>query len=187
MVVVFGWGAGQTRDRGEVVEVRCPTCHNDVYLHSLQSSQEFSLYFIPLVPYGSREALGCPICRHGLQVGPQHAGAIQAMIASTDLWRRGAIPAEDYRARVDWFWNAMGRPAGYADSPPLGARAAGPRAAAPVAASPPAASPMAASPPPATAEPLSLADQIRGLAGLRDQGLLTDEEFTAAKSRLLEA
>jgi hypothetical protein len=177
MVVVFGWGQGQARDRGEVVEIRCPTCHNDVYLHAIHSSKEFSLYFIPLVPYGTDEYLACPICRHGLQVGPQHAGAVQAMIASTGLWRRGAITADDYRARIDWFWNAMGRPAGYADSPPLRSS--------PVA--PPTTPATAASPPPAATEPPTLADQLRGLADLRDQGLLTDDEFTAAKARLLGA
>ena len=178
MVVVFGWGQGQTRDQGEVVEVRCPTCHNDVYLHAIRSSREFSLYFIPLVPYGTNEALACPICRHGIQTGPQHRGPVQAMISSTDLWRRGSITADDYRARVDWFWNALGRPAGYADGPPPGSRPAA------VQASPGApASPL---PPPIPApEPLTLADQLRGLAELRDQGLLSDDEFTAAKARIL--
>jgi hypothetical protein len=101
------------------------------------------------------------------------------MIASTGLWRRGAITAADYRARIDWFWNAMGRPAGYADSPPLGSP--------PVGSSPGerTAIPAPAAAPPAAAEPWTLADQLRGLADLRDQGLLTDEEFAAAKARLL--
>lgn len=176
MVVVFGWGAGETRDHGEVVEVRCPTCHNDVYLHAIRSSKEFSLYFIPLVPYGSNEALACPICRHGLQTGTQHAGAVRAMISSTSLWRTGGITTDDYRARVEWFWNAMGNPPGYADSPPLGSSsgdAAAASSTAPV--------PL----PVAPAAPPTLADQLRGLADLRDQGLLTEEEFAASKARLL--
>ena len=176
MVVVFGWGAGETRDRGEVVEVRCPTCHNDVYLHAVRSSQEFSLYFIPLVPYGSNEYLACPICRHGLRIGAQHAGAVRAMIASTGLWRTGSITADDYRARVEWFWNAMGRPAGYADSPP----GSSPTETASVL-------PTAATQPPSAPAPPTLADRLRGLADLRDQGLLTDDEFAAAKTRLLGA
>lgn len=41
------------------------------------------------------------------------------------------------------------------------------------------------SPPPATATPPSLADQLRDLARLRDEGLLTDAEFEAQKARLL--
>ena len=182
MVVVFGWGQGKTTDQGEVVEVRCPTCHNDVYLHAIRSSKEFSLYFIPLAPYGTNEALACPICRHGMQTGPQHRGAVGAMIASTGLWRSGGITTDDYRARVEWFWNAMGRPPGYADSPP-GVPSPGPAATAAGAAVAPA---IAAAPPPA-AEPPTLADRLRSLADLRDQGLLTDDEFTAAKARLLGA
>jgi uncharacterized protein YbaR (Trm112 family) len=176
MVVVFGWGAGPTKDRGEVVEVRCPTCHNDVYLHAIRSSQEFSLYFIPLVPYGSNEYLACPICRHGLRIGAQHAGAVRAMIASTGLWRSGSVSADDYRARVEWFWNELGRPAGYADSPPGGPPATAGGAATPE---------VTAALPVAAREPSTLADQLRGLADLRDQGLLTDTEFDAAKARLL--
>jgi hypothetical protein len=46
----------------------------------------------------------------------------------------------------------------------------------------------AAAPPPApapAADPVDLADQLRKLASLRDEGILTDEEFAAQKARLL--
>lgn len=48
--------------------------------------------------------------------------------------------------------------------------------------------PAAAAPPPppaAAAEPVDLADQLKKLAELRDQGILTDEEFAAQKAKLL--
>ena len=38
---------------------------------------------------------------------------------------------------------------------------------------------------PTPAQPLSVADELVKLAGLRDQGILTDAEFEAQKSRLL--
>ena len=38
---------------------------------------------------------------------------------------------------------------------------------------------------PATAAPVDVADQLIKLAGLRDQGILTEEEFTAQKAKLL--
>jgi len=39
--------------------------------------------------------------------------------------------------------------------------------------------------PPATGQPKSLATELRELAELRDQGILTDDEFSAQKARLL--
>ena len=51
----------------------------------------------------------------------------------------------------------------------------------------PAASPAPAAPPPAAAAPADddLIGKINQLAQLRDAGVLTDDEFTAAKSKLL--
>ena len=40
-------------------------------------------------------------------------------------------------------------------------------------------------PPPAAAAPVDVADQLRKLANLRDEGILSDEEFAAQKARLL--
>lgn len=40
-------------------------------------------------------------------------------------------------------------------------------------------------PPPAAAPPADLVTQLQGLAALRDQGVLTQEEFDAQKARIL--
>jgi hypothetical protein len=45
--------------------------------------------------------------------------------------------------------------------------------------------PAPAAPPPSAEPQLDLADQLRKLADLRDAGILTDEEFTAQKAKLL--
>jgi hypothetical protein len=50
---------------------------------------------------------------------------------------------------------------------------------------PPAAAAPAAAPAAPAAEPVDLADQLKKLAELRDQGILTDEEFAAQKAKLL--
>jgi hypothetical protein len=44
---------------------------------------------------------------------------------------------------------------------------------------------MPAAPPPREAGPASAADQLSQLAELHQQGALTDDEFTAAKARIL--
>jgi uncharacterized protein YbaR (Trm112 family) len=70
MVLLFGFGPGKVKDLGEVAPVTCPNCHNNVFLHHLQSKKSVRLYFVPVVPYGTDEYLLCPICNRGLQLKP---------------------------------------------------------------------------------------------------------------------
>ena len=158
MVVIFGWGAGGTKDLGEVAPLTCPNCHNGVWLHYIHSEKQISLYFVPLMPYGSDEYLACPICRAGIQLRPEQAPAVRAMSAATSSFRRGLLPEPAYRPQVEQFWRTLGIPvvADRVTAPPAG-----------------------------TAEP-TLAQRLGDLGRLHDDGVLTDDEFAAAKRRLLE-
>ena len=173
MVVIFGWGSGEAQDLGEVAPTTCPNCHNAVFLHHIRSEKRVSLYFIPLVPYGSNEYLACPICRHGLQLQPERRAAVDSMRASTLSMRRGALRQDLYQSMVEQFWRALGvAPSGQQvvhpapTAPPSGTTAARPAAVA------------------APGTP-SLSEQLEGLAKLHADGVLTDDEFAAAKRRLL--
>lgn len=172
MVIIFGWGSGGAQDLGEVAPLVCPNCHNDVFLHHVKSENRVSLFFVPLATYGTDEYLACPICRHGLEVQPGHRGAIDRMRAATTLYRRGQLREDFYRPQVDQFWRRLG-------VTPSGQHPAG--------ATPSVAQPAepAASTGDAAAAP-SLADQLAGYAKLHADGVLTDEEFSAVKRRLLE-
>jgi hypothetical protein len=183
MVVVFGWGGGDTRDKGEVAPATCPNCHNQVFLHHLHSTKQFSLYFIPMGNYASNEYLACPICRAGMQVPKEHLNAVQQMRAATSVFRRGGVAADQYLAEVQRFWARIGVDAS-------GRQVVGtPSAVPPATPAPPAevvVGSSAASPPAAApAGGPSLAEQLRTLAQLRNDGVLTDEEFAQAKRRLL--
>lgn len=178
MVVIFGWGAGQAQDLGEVAPTTCPNCHNRVFLHHIRSDKHVSLYFIPLVPYGSNEYLACPICGHGLQIHPGQQAAVARMHAATRAFRTGAITLDAYQPSVDQFWREVGvDPSGQrvlhppSTPPSPGSGAAGETVRGPSAAGSPSA---------------SLPDRLAALANLHDKGVLTDAEFSAAKRRLLE-
>ena len=161
MVVIFGWGSGEARDLGEVAPLACPNCHNQVFLHQIHSDKRVSLYFIPVMPYGSNEYLACPICRAGMELGPQHRAVVDTMRIGTRMFRQGQMAPDRYQAQVDQFWGTMGiAPSGQ-----------------------PAASAGAA--PSAAAAPPTIADRLQDLARLHAKGVLTDEEFTAAKRNLL--
>ena len=172
MVVIMGWGGGNTKDMGEIAPTTCPKCHNHVFLHHVSSDKQFSLYFIPLANYGATEYLLCPICKNGLQVKPTQRQALTSMGSATRLYRRGGLPAATYQAQVAKFWATIG-------VDPNGAQVL---QAAPTIPPPATAGPDAA---PATGGP-PLAEQLAQLGQLRDEGVLTEEEFAAAKRRLLD-
>jgi hypothetical protein len=189
MVVVFGWGRGEAQDHGEVVPIVCPRCHNPVFLHEIRSNKQVSLYFVPLASYGTDVYLSCPICRAGAPVDQTHRPAVDSMISATRSFRTGHLPLDAYRIRADGFLRTMGftsatvpesippyRPTG---APPRPGQGQGP-ASAPAPAAP-GAGPLSA----AAATP-SVAIRITDLAKLHADGILTDDEFAAAKSRLLE-
>jgi uncharacterized protein YbaR (Trm112 family) len=164
MVVIFGWGGGQAKDLGEIAPTTCPNCRNQVFLHHIRSDKHVSLYFVPIANYGTNEYLACPICRQGMQVGPQHHNALQGMRSATSLYRRGGLAEAAYRATVDTFWRGMG-------VTPSGQQVL---------------QPAQTIPEPATPEATpSLAEQLEGLAALHADGVLTNDEFAAAKRRLL--
>jgi uncharacterized protein YbaR (Trm112 family) len=167
MVLIFGWGSGVTQDLGEVAPVVCPNCHNHVLLHDIRSEKRVSLFFVPLVPYGSNQYLACPICRHGLQLRPENRPAVDRMRAATSLMRKGSLREDYYQSQVEIFWRMVGvAPSGeQVLRPPPAMPQAGP----------------AGPPPPAPA----LAEQLEGFARLHADGVLTDDEFAAAKRRLL--
>ena len=171
MVVIMGFGGGRAQDLGPVAPAVCPNCHNDVFLHHIRSDKQFSLYFVPLASYGGNEYLACPICQHGLQLPPEQRAAAANMRAATASFRQGRVPEAYYRQTVDAFWAHMGvNPNG--QQVVRGSNAALPPPE-------PATTASAATGP-------TLAQQLKGLGELRDQGTLTQEEFAAAKKRLLE-
>ena len=77
MVVIFGWGAGEAKDLGEIAPTTCPNCRNQVFLHHIRTNKQVSRYFIPMASYGGSEYLSCPICRHGMQLRPAASGGAQ--------------------------------------------------------------------------------------------------------------
>jgi uncharacterized protein YbaR (Trm112 family) len=179
MVIVFGWGQGAVNDRGEVAPVVCPNCHNDVFLHHIHTEKKVSLYFVPLVPYGATEYLVCPICRQGLQIPPEKRHAVDEMQAATALLRRGGLTPDFYRTKAEVFWRMMGVAAS-GEQVVQAAPTIPPPRPSPVAPAEDGSAAVSSSEP----EP-SMAEQLQGLAELHADGTLTDEEFAAAKARLI--
>jgi len=195
MVVIFGFGPGKQEDLGEAVQTVCPNCNNQVMLHHVRSKKTVRLYFVPVVPYGTDDYLVCPICSRGMQLSQTQLPHLAPMKRATAALRAGRISAADYAAKADLFWRAMGvnvrgqpvaggGPAATPappPAPPAPARAAP----APPAPAPPAGS-AAAPPPPAAEDETSWLAQLRKLAQLHEEGVLSDAHYETAKRRILD-
>ena len=183
MVVIFGFGAGHPEDQGEVAPCVCPNCHNQVFLHHVRSKKSVSLYFVPVVPYGTDDYLVCPVCSRGLQISSPQLGYVRSMSGATASFRAGRLAQAQYMAQAERFWRQLGvNPAGQQLVTP-----ASPGATAPAQPATPARSPTSAQPPPVAADDqASWLSQLDKLAQLHDQGVLSDADFAAAKQRILE-
>jgi hypothetical protein len=191
MVVIFGWGAGKGEDLGEVAPCVCPNCNNQVFLHHVQSKKKVSLYFVPVVPYGTDHYLVCPVCSRGLQISSPQLSAVRSMTNATRAFRTRRLAEPQYVAQVEHFWRRLGvNPAGQQVLRPASPGTAIP---APYAPGAPPAQPATPVTPATTAQPAPAADedenswisQLRKLAELHDQGVLSDADYAAAKQRVL--
>jgi len=182
MVVVFGFGPGHPEDLGEVAPCVCPNCHNQVFLHHVRSKKSVRLYFVPVVPYGTDDYLVCPVCSRGLQISNAQLRYIRSMSGATASFRAGRLTQARFMAQADRFWRQLGvNPAGQQFVTPASPAAAPAQPAIPVT------SPTPAQPPPAAADnQTSWISQLRKLAQLHDQGVLSDAAYAAAKQRILE-
>jgi len=193
MVVIFGFGEGKHDDLGEVAPAVCPNCHNQVFIHHVRSKKSVRLYFVPVVPYGTNDYLVCPICSWGLQVSQAQLPAVRSMSSTVASFRAGRLAEGPYLAQVERFWRQLGvspagqqvvSAAGRAPAQPVPAAQPPPRMAQPPPPAPP--SPAAAQRPPVAADDeSSWLSQLQKLARLHDQGVLSDDDYEAAKRRVL--
>jgi len=191
-MVIFGFGRDQTDDQGEVAPGVCPNCHNQVFLHHVRSKKHVSLYFVPVVPYGTEDYLVCPVCSRGLQLSSSQLPYVRSMSGATASFRRRRLPEAQYMAQVERFWRQLGvglapaRPGAPPPAPPAQPPPAA-TGARPAPGQPPAPAATPAPPPAAAADDeASWISQLQRLAQLRDQGVLSDDQYEAAKRRVLE-
>jgi hypothetical protein len=65
MFFLFGWGQRTISDEGPTLSTQCQNCGNDVWLHLNTSKTWFTIFFIPVIPYGATNWLECPVCSRG--------------------------------------------------------------------------------------------------------------------------
>ena len=140
------------------------------------------LYFVPVLPYGTDDYLVCPVCSRGLQVKGEQVPVVRSMAKATASRRAGRLTEAAYGDRVEQFWRRLGgNPA--RQQPPA---PAGPGGSAPAQPATPATPATVAPPTAAAGDAPPWLSQLRELAQLHDQGVLSDDQYEAAKRRAIQ-
>ena len=63
---ILGYGP-RTKDCGLDVERDCPHCHNRRPWRRLTRTNWVTLFFIPIIPTGTKHLTQCPICSFGYE------------------------------------------------------------------------------------------------------------------------
>ena len=106
-MIVFGWGDGKITDYGAVAPEVCPNCHNQVFFRAVKSTTWFSLFFIPVFPYGTRYLLVCPTCTHAFEMTAEQAKRSRALADTYERWRSRAVSDAEYEREVTSFWESI--------------------------------------------------------------------------------
>jgi endogenous inhibitor of DNA gyrase (YacG/DUF329 family) len=68
MFFIFGWGHLSKKEFDSGIERQCPQCHNHVRMTLLSLKKWFTVFFIPVIPYGPEYFLACPTCGHAVKL-----------------------------------------------------------------------------------------------------------------------
>jgi hypothetical protein len=103
MLLIFGM-RNRAHQHGPCVAASCPRCHNEVVLSYLVVTRWFTLFFVPLIPFGRRRMLICPICSWQRQATREAEPLALEMIGITAHWQAHELADDEYARRVDAFW-----------------------------------------------------------------------------------
>ena len=116
MLLIFGM-RNRVRQHGACVAATCPRCHNEVVLTYLVVTRWFTLFFLPVIPFGRRRHLVCPICSWQREIPAKSEPLALEMIGITTSWKAHQLDDADYARRVDAFWSFISHDPASANAP----------------------------------------------------------------------
>jgi hypothetical protein len=118
MLLIFGM-RNRAHEHGPCVAATCPRCHNEVVLAYVVVTRWFTLFFLPVIPFGRRRVLVCPICSWQREVPAKLEPLALEMIGITARWKAGELDDAEYSRRVDAFWSFTSQDPTHAPEPPV--------------------------------------------------------------------
>ena len=67
-MIFFGWGFQTTKNFGIVYQDQCSNCKNNVDYELKRTITWFTLFFVPVIPYGFEYWANCPVCSYGFEL-----------------------------------------------------------------------------------------------------------------------
>lgn len=106
-MLIFGYGPRAPKDRGAVAPLQCANCGNVTWYDLVTQRSWFSLFFVPVFPVRTTDALVCTTCQHAIPLGRPAATAAIDMVRTTERHRNGQLDAMAYGQAVDAFWQRV--------------------------------------------------------------------------------
>ncbi|MBN1594667.1 zinc-ribbon domain-containing protein [candidate division FCPU426 bacterium] len=101
MFFIFGWGNREQEDVGPTFRIKCPNCDKTEFWHLIQVKNYFTLFFIPVFPYETKNLIMCPVCTNAIEV---HEPLTQKIQAVADIHRQFAgekITEFEYKVKME--------------------------------------------------------------------------------------
>ena len=70
MIILFGWGRTTTKNYGQFRYAPCNICKHEEY-SLIRIRTWFTLFFIPIIPYGAKRLVLCDKCGNGYDISAQ--------------------------------------------------------------------------------------------------------------------
>jgi hypothetical protein len=98
MIFIFGI-TPRHKVIGPAEERTCTHCHNTRFWLLKKESQWFSLFFIPLIPFGTKHLLQCPICGMAEQLTQDEFQEMQAKATLNKEALSGRMKPDEYQKK----------------------------------------------------------------------------------------
>lgn len=96
MFFLFGWGRQTQKDFGPVMALECPNCKNTSLWRHFEAKTWFTLFFIPIAAYETKNVLICDVCSRGIELKGDQIEKARKLCPITASYVNKRITEEEY-------------------------------------------------------------------------------------------
>lgn len=100
-MIIFGWGKKTVKDYGDTLPLECGNCNNKVYYKLVTVTTWFTLFFVPIIPYDTKNLLMCGICKAGIELTREKFERAKTLAQQTIAFKNNEISNEEYKRRIE--------------------------------------------------------------------------------------
>lgn len=100
-MIIFGWGKKTVKDHGDTFPMECGNCNNKVFFKLVSVKTWFTLFFIPIIPYESKNLLMCGVCKRGFELTNDKFDRAKTLSQHTISYKNKTIDSEEYKKHME--------------------------------------------------------------------------------------